>query len=322
LTRINGDDGLPRKNDISNYGAIRSAAMADARPYRFLLAIDGSSHANRATAYLARRACRLRPCEVHLAIVQPLHIGNLLTPAQRDVLWQAATETEASRHMLDAAGLAYRFHTELGDPARTIVALARSLACDEIVIGSRGMSALDGLAIGSVAYKIVHESATPVTVVPNPRSASELDLGDDEPVHRILLPVDGSLPAARAVEYVCALHDGRVPVAVHLVNVQLPIISGNVRRFVSDEAITQYCRAEGEAALRPARKALQAAGLSFDDHVLIGHAAQTLVRQAMHWGCTRIVMGTRGLGALANVLVGSTALQVMHLSESPVTLVK
>ena len=33
-------------------------------------------------------------------------------------------------------------------------------------------------------------------------------------------------------------------------------------------------------------------------------------------------MGTRGLGALANVVVGSTALQVMHLAQIPVTLVK
>jgi nucleotide-binding universal stress UspA family protein len=33
-------------------------------------------------------------------------------------------------------------------------------------------------------------------------------------------------------------------------------------------------------------------------------------------------MGTRGLGALASVVVGSTALQVVHLSEIPVTLVK
>ena len=295
---------------------------AAARPYRFLLAIDGSSHANRAAEYLARRASRLRPCEVHLVIVWPPRLSDLLSPVQHDLLLQAATETEASRRMLDGAGIAYRFHSEPGDPAREIVRLVQTLECDEIVIGSRGMSALDGLAIGSVAYKIVHESPVPVTVIPNPYGAAELELEDGEQVHRVLLPVDGSQPAARAVEYACTLRDARVPVEVRLLNVQLPIVSGNVRRFVSSETIEAYCRAEGEVALKTARKTLQSAGLAFKEHILIGHPAETLVKEALRWGCTRIVMGTRGLGALANVLVGSTALQVMHLSEIPVTLVK
>ena len=101
------------------------------------------------------------------------------------------------------------FRSELGDPTQEIVGLVRSLECDEVVLGSRGMSALDGLALGSVAYKIVHESPVPVTVVPNPHGASELDLEDGEEAHRVLLPVDGSQPAARAVEYVCALRDAR-----------------------------------------------------------------------------------------------------------------
>jgi nucleotide-binding universal stress UspA family protein len=62
--------------------------------------------------------------------------------------------------------------------------------------------------------------------------------------------------------------------------------------------------------------------MAFNEHIVVGHAGQTIANHASHWGCTRIVMGTRGLGALANVVVGSTALQVMHLSEIPVTLVK
>jgi nucleotide-binding universal stress UspA family protein len=296
--------------------------MAAARPYRYLLAIDGSSHANRAAEYLARRASRLRPCEVHLVIVWPPRVADLLSPAQHDLLLQTATETAASRRTLDGAGVVYRFHSELGDPAGEIVRLVRSLGCDEIVIGSRGMSALDGLTIGSVAYKIVHESPVPVTVIPNPHGAAQLELEDGEQAHRVLLPVDGSQPAARAVDYACGLHDARVPVEVRLLNVQLPIVSGNVRRFVSSETIEAYLRAEGEVALKTARTALQSAGLAFDEQILVGHPADTLVKEAVRQGCTRIVMGTRGLGALANVLVGSTALQVMHLSEIPVTLVK
>ncbi len=296
--------------------------MAQATPYKFLLAIDGSAHANRAAEYLARRAAGLRPCEVHLVHVLALRIATLLTPQQQDLVLQAGSETAVARRMLDAVGIAYRFHSELGNPAERIIDLIRSQACDEVVVGSRGMSALDSFAFGSVAYKVVHLSPVPVTVVPNPGGASELELGDGDGLHRILLPVDGSEPAARAVEYVCALRDARIPVEVQLLNVQIPIVSGNVRRFLSQEMIDAYCRAQGADALGAAKKTLQRAGLAFNEHILIGHAGQTIAGQAVRLGCTRIVMGTRGLGALANIMVGSTALQVMHESEIPVTLVK
>ena len=296
--------------------------MTDATPYKFLLAIDGSAHANRAAEYLARRAAGLRPCEVHLVNVLPLRIAGLLTLQQQGLLLEAGSETATARRMLDAAGIAYRFHSEVGKPAERIVDLIRSQACDEVVVGSRGKSALDSLALGSVAYKIVHLSPVPVTVVPNPFGETELEIKDAAGIHRILLPVDDADTAARAVEYVCALRDARVPIEVRLLNVQMPIASGNVRRFVSQETIDAYCRAEGEGALGDAKNALQAAGFTFEAHVLTGHAGQTIAQEALRWGCTRIVMGTRGQGTLATLIVGSTALQVLHLSGIPVTLVK
>jgi nucleotide-binding universal stress UspA family protein len=295
-------------------------AMPAPGPRNYLLAIDGSVHANRAAEYVARRAAKLGPCQVHLVDVHAVLVPGAVD--HRDLLAEAEVETAVARRLLDAAGIAYQFHAEFGDPANRIVERARSGACQEVVVGSRGMGALGNLALGSVAYKIVHLSTVPVTVVPNPFGAAGLDLEDGEGVHRILLAVDGSEPSAKAVEYVCALRQSAVPVQVRLLNVQIFMASGNVRRFISQEAIDAYCQAEGEAALTPARKALQAAGLSCDEVVVTGHVAQTIVKEAMQSGCTRIVMGTRGHGAIANIFVGSSALQVMHLSEIPVTMVK
>ena len=296
--------------------------MVKENPYRFLLAIDGSTHANRAAAYLAGHAARLRPCEVHLVKVLTPPRAGLLTAQQVDLLSEAGSESAAARRMLDAAGIDYRFHSETGNPVDRIIDLVRSQGCDEVVVGSRGMSALESFAFGSVAYKIVHLSPVPVTVVPNPTGAHKLGVEDRDGIHRILLAVDGSRPAAKAVDYVCSLRDARIPVEVQLLSVQIPIASRNVQRFVPQDTIDAYYRAEGEEALDAAKKSLQEAGLAFDEHILIGHPGQTIVSQASHWRCSRIVMGTRGLGALANVMIGSTALQVMHLSQIPVTLVK
>ena len=294
----------------------------NAKPYKYLLAVDGSAHADRAAEYLARCASRLHPCEIHIASVLVPRIASLLKPDQLELLLESGTETAAARRILDTAGVPYRFHSELGDPAQKIVDLAHSESCDEIVVGSRGMSALDSLALGSVAYKVVHLSPIPVTVVPNPLDTSELTDTEIDRTHRILLAIDGSEASTKAVEYVCALHDAHVPFDVRLLNVQIPIASGNVRRLVSQTIIDTYIHDEGMQALDAAKKALQSAGIPFRDEILIGHAGEAIVREALQRGCTRIVMGTRGHGVLASIIVGSTALQVLHRSELPVTLVK
>jgi len=39
-------------------------------------------------------------------------------------------------------------------------------------------------------------------------------------------------------------------------------------------------------------------------------------------GCTQVVMGTRGLGKIANLVLGSVASRVLHLINVPLTLVK
>lgn len=65
-------------------------------------------------------------------------------------------------------------------------------------------------------------------------------------------------------------------VEVRLLNVQIPIASGNMRCFVSQETIDAYCRAQGEDALGTAKKKLQVAGLAFPEHILTGHAGQTI----------------------------------------------
>jgi nucleotide-binding universal stress UspA family protein len=56
--------------------------------------------------------------------------------------------------------------------------------------------------------------------------------------------------------------------------------------------------------------------------VEIGSPAETIAKVAREQGCDGIVMGTRGLGAVSSVLLGSVSSRVLHLSDLPVTLVK
>jgi nucleotide-binding universal stress UspA family protein len=65
-----------------------------------------------------------------------------------------------------------------------------------------------------------------------------------------------------------------------------------------------------------------AEGLACVPEVRIGAAAEVIVAYAAEQGCDAIVMGTRGMGAVAGVVMGSVAQKVVHLASVPVTLVK
>jgi nucleotide-binding universal stress UspA family protein len=140
---------------------------------------------------------------------------------------------------------------------------------------------------------------------------------------RILVPVDGSDSALRAVRYAISLREKlREPVEYHLLNVQRRIASGNVRLFVSQEEINRFYQEEGASALRGAREALESSAAPCAVHVAIGDEPECIARYAAEHRSDLVVMGTRGMGTIANMLLGSVSARVIHLSPVPVLLVK
>jgi nucleotide-binding universal stress UspA family protein len=140
---------------------------------------------------------------------------------------------------------------------------------------------------------------------------------------RVLLPVDGSDNALRAVRHVASRESiCREPAEIHLLNVQPAVASGVVRMFLSQGELQGYYREEGEKALASAREELAKAGVAFSAEVRVGDLAETIVRCARDQRCGLIAMGTRGMGSVANLLLGSVATKVISLAEVPVLLIK
>jgi nucleotide-binding universal stress UspA family protein len=139
---------------------------------------------------------------------------------------------------------------------------------------------------------------------------------------KILIPVDGSAHADRAVAQVLDLARSGAAVEIHLLNVQAPIDSGHVRMFVSHDEVEAYRREEGLAALAQARRMLDEAGVGYTHHIAVGHVADTIVRYAREKGFDKVVMGSHGRGGLLDTLLGSVAHEVVKRSTIPVTLVK
>jgi YjbE family integral membrane protein len=143
-------------------------------------------------------------------------------------------------------------------------------------------------------------------------------------VNRILLPVDASDSATRAAEYVIALrrhHPAPETMDIHLMNVQREV-SGDVSRFVARESLQEYHRERSVQALQRVRKILDAAGVKYGVHMLVGKPWEVIADFAGANRCDQIVMGTRGLGTYTGAALGSVAHGVAQRSPVPVLLVK
>jgi YjbE family integral membrane protein len=142
-------------------------------------------------------------------------------------------------------------------------------------------------------------------------------------LQRILLAVDGSEGAAKAVRHVLDLRRNlrELPALdVHLINVQRPV-SGDVSTFVAGATLDDYHRERSEQALAPARALLAAAGLTPHEHHLVGNPGQIIAEVAQAEDCDLIVMGTRGLGTHTAALLGSVAQGTAEHAGVPVLLV-
>ena len=140
---------------------------------------------------------------------------------------------------------------------------------------------------------------------------------------KILLPVDGSECALRAVEHLIS-HSAwfRDLPEIHLLHVHAPIPIGRVQAHVGKETLRAYYLEESQASLLEAQKKLDAAGCSHTTHIHVGQPAEVIAKLAAEQGCDLIVMGTHGRGGIAGLVTGSVANRVLHLASCPVLLVK
>lgn len=145
-------------------------------------------------------------------------------------------------------------------------------------------------------------------------------------MNRILVPVDGSAHADRALHYArklaLVLVKAGVATELDLLNVQTPIVYGEVLVYVGEERARAHAMKAGERALESARRTLAEAGFPFQAYVEVGEVAEVIATHVQKHHISEVVMGTRGLGSVSGLVLGSVATKIIHLVDVPVTLVK
>lgn len=141
---------------------------------------------------------------------------------------------------------------------------------------------------------------------------------------KILIPVDGSKHALDAVKFVVDHPDwvGERP-QIELLHVHPPVpkLSG-LGSVIGKKQLQRYYEEEGAEALAASRELLDRAGLAYSARVLVGPPAETIVTHARSARIELLIIGHRGMSAAANMVLGSIASKVLHLSTVPVLLVK
>jgi nucleotide-binding universal stress UspA family protein len=133
-----------------------------------LVPVDFSTHSRSALEYAIGLA-KTFGAKVHLVHAYHLPI-QVATPEQIAMptdLWAAIRDAAARRldksaELVTAAGLSVETHLTEGNPSSAVVELATKLGADLIVMGTRGLSGLKHVLLGSVAERTVRLAPCPV----------------------------------------------------------------------------------------------------------------------------------------------------------------
>ena len=139
---------------------------------------------------------------------------------------------------------------------------------------------------------------------------------------KILVAADGSGYARRAVQYVIRrlTKPGFVP-EIHLINVQ-PHLPGRATAAVSASVVRDYYREMSGKALAPAARQLRRAKLPFRASYMVGEPGRVIAKEAQRGKYDLVVMGSRGHGALAGLVLGSVVSKVLASCSVPVLIIR
>ncbi len=134
----------------------------------------------------------------------------------------------------------------------------------------------------------------------------------------MLIPVDGSDNSIRALAYVIsrAVKDRHLRICI--VNVQ-PEMAPSI--LITRGMIAGHHESQSKEALIRARQLLARHRVKAEILVRFGEPAEAIVKTAKQKRCGEIVMGSRGLGSLKGLLLGSTTTKVIHRARIPVLVV-
>jgi nucleotide-binding universal stress UspA family protein len=214
-------------------------------------------------------------------------------------------------------GVDVESHLRLGVPSQVLLEAAEEKNVDTIVIGTRGLTGIRHLLLGSTAERVVQHANCPVLTV-HPGDADR-----HREIRTVLVSTDFSSDAETSVGAALRLL-GPQPVA-KLVLLHVYHLPYEYTAYGTIPTSLDYFKdVEGAAEERLAEMArtLGREGLTVETVAKEGYPPETIIDQADAVGADLIALGTHGRTGLAHLLLGSTAERVVQSARCPVLTVK
>ncbi|HEV8578299.1 MAG TPA: universal stress protein [Thermoanaerobaculia bacterium] len=258
---------------------------------------------------------------VHAVTVPPSMPGYVPTTGldfEADVRQAAVNRLKETAAVLAEKGTEVATYLAPGTPSQVIVERAGKISALAIVIGTRGLTGLRHLLLGSTTQRVVHGARCPVlTVHPG-------DLGRHREIRTILVPTDFSRDADLAIrtahELLAPLERDARLILLHAFN--LPIEYTAYGPIPTSITYLQDTGLEAERRLFEMAQPLQREGLTLETLAREGDPAHVVAEEAEKRGADLIAMGTRGLSGLRHLLLGSTAERVVEYAPCPVMTIR
>jgi len=209
--------------------------------------------------------------------------------------------------------------TTEGNTVKAILGEARRFRANVVIVGWRGHGVFRRLLMGSVSRKVVEQARRPVLVVRRPVRE----------VRRIVVGVDGSPGAQKAVDFVALLpHDG---LQVTVVRVVEAIVAPGARLLVAPvrsiilRELAEANRAlvrEASREVNAAATRLRRAGWTVRTKISTGAPLAGLLEVVDRTGADVLVVGARARSGLERALLGSVAAGAVNHSRVPVLVVR
>jgi nucleotide-binding universal stress UspA family protein len=235
-------------------------------------------------------------------MVQPTIVGNerFIEEEIRRLEQRGKKVVAETKRRLAELGLAGTARLERGPVARTLLQHARPGTL--IVVGSRGLDAVDRFMLGSVSTSVTLHAPCSVLIVKEPAQR----------LRRILLATDGSPSSRKAVAFLARQFQNKPesgPIEMLLVHVmpflRYPEIKEAGQRLLDHEAAQ-----------------LERAGYRVMTYARLGRPADEIMKVARREKPDLIVTGAKGMGAVARFLLGSVSTKIVQQSRQSVLVVR
>jgi nucleotide-binding universal stress UspA family protein len=216
---------------------------------------------------------------------------------------------------LHADGISVKTALETGIPSDCILDFAQSMEVDLIAMSTHGRTGVGRWVFGSVADRVLRNTTCPVLLTRVPAGAGTA-------IQRILVPLDGSLFAERALPQATELARlfnaeiilARVvttPAAIYGTPEAMPLV---IQEPDDEQPVKAY--------LRDWQARLQADGLRARTAVARPPIAESLLQVARAHNASLIVMCTHGRSGMRRWVYGSVADRMLQATPIPVLLVR